>query len=32
VGLHARLLEQRAVDGELALARVIGGGELAIAL
>jgi hypothetical protein len=32
VGLHARLLEQRAVGGELALARVIGGGELAIAL
>jgi len=32
VGLHARLLEQRAVDRELAFARVVGGGELAVAL
>ncbi len=32
VGLHAWLLEQRAVDGELALGRVLGGCELAVAL
>jgi len=31
-GLHARLLEQRAVGGEHALGRVLGGGERAVVL
>jgi hypothetical protein len=31
-GLHARLLEQRAVGGEQALVRVLGGGERAVVL